>query len=205
MKKTIQTKILSSLLLSISGILFLFIEAYAQTQTDTIVISTYYPSPYGSYNKLTTKSDTFLATDNGSVGIGTTATTSTLVVGNSIPGIGLGGNTWISMGLSGAKNASGIIMGSDSVASRYLSLAWDDGNSRGQINTANSNQPLFLQNLGSGTVIIGSNTAAAKLQVFYDNNDWTLPVLRLNNSAGNQNLMDFAFNNTPHSRIRIAN
>ncbi|MBL7081374.1 MAG: hypothetical protein ISS44_02235, partial [Candidatus Omnitrophica bacterium] len=35
--------------------------------------TTYYPSPYGDYNELTTHSNTNLATDDGNVGIGTTS------------------------------------------------------------------------------------------------------------------------------------
>ncbi len=38
---------------------------------DSVTITTYYPSPYGSYNELTTTSNTYLATDEGNVGIGT--------------------------------------------------------------------------------------------------------------------------------------
>jgi len=34
------------------SVLFPFVLTFAQTDTDTIVISTYYPSPYGSYNQL---------------------------------------------------------------------------------------------------------------------------------------------------------
>jgi len=50
-------------------ILFLFIPSFA---ADEITITTYYPSPYGSYRELTTDSNTYLAISSGSVGIGTT-------------------------------------------------------------------------------------------------------------------------------------
>jgi len=40
---------------------------------EDITLTTYYPAPYGAYNELTTKGDTFLATTSGNkVGIGTT-------------------------------------------------------------------------------------------------------------------------------------
>lgn len=39
---------------------------------ESISITTYYPSPYGTYNELRTYSNTYLATDSGFVGIGTT-------------------------------------------------------------------------------------------------------------------------------------
>src|SRR3989338_251880 len=55
---------------------------FAQT-TETIQIDTYYPAPYGSYAELTTTSNTYLATEGGNVGIGTTAPSTTLqVIGN---------------------------------------------------------------------------------------------------------------------------
>ena len=50
----------------------LFLSGSAQSQSDSLTITTYYPSPYGDYNQLTTHNNTNLATDGGSVGIGTT-------------------------------------------------------------------------------------------------------------------------------------
>ena len=40
---------------------------------ENITITTYYPSPYGVYNELTTTSNAYLATTEGNVGIGTTS------------------------------------------------------------------------------------------------------------------------------------
>jgi hypothetical protein len=41
--------------------------------TENLVITTYYPAPYGGYVSLLTTNNTWLARDGGSVGIGTTA------------------------------------------------------------------------------------------------------------------------------------
>jgi hypothetical protein len=54
------------------GVILTFLS-FAYAQEETIIITTYYPSPYGEYNELTTHSNTFLATDGGNVGIGTTS------------------------------------------------------------------------------------------------------------------------------------
>jgi len=55
------------------GIFFLFaLFSFAFCEEETFTITTYYPSPYGSYNELTTYSNTYLAINGGSVGIGTT-------------------------------------------------------------------------------------------------------------------------------------
>jgi len=56
--------------------LFLFasilcLAAASASAEETITITTYYPSPYGVYNELTTYSNTYLARTSGSVGIGT--------------------------------------------------------------------------------------------------------------------------------------
>jgi len=56
--------------------LFLFasilcLAAASASAEETITIATYYPSPYGVYNELTTYSNTYLARTSGSVGIGT--------------------------------------------------------------------------------------------------------------------------------------
>ena len=59
-------KKMRALVLGLSMI-FMACAAYA----NTITLSTFYPSPYGSYQNLDTTSDTYLATDGGKVGIGT--------------------------------------------------------------------------------------------------------------------------------------
>ena len=53
--------------------------AYA-AYADNVTVSTYYPSPFGSYQKLTTTDDTNLATAGGSVMIGAGAATEKLDV-----------------------------------------------------------------------------------------------------------------------------
>ena len=62
---------------------------------ETFTITTYYPSPYGSYNELTTTGNTYLATTSGSVGIGTTAPDGKLEVSGRISQIGLGYSTYL--------------------------------------------------------------------------------------------------------------
>lgn len=58
--------------------LALFSLAFSE---ESITITTYYPSPYGSYNELSTTGDTYLAIDSGSnVGIGTTSPLSKLYI-----------------------------------------------------------------------------------------------------------------------------
>jgi len=44
----------------------------ATLMAEDITLTTYYPAPYGAYEELTTTGNTYLATDSGSVGIGTT-------------------------------------------------------------------------------------------------------------------------------------
>jgi len=52
---------------------FLVLGLGISSIAEEIILTTYYPAPYGAYVELTTTGDTYLATDSGSrVGIGTT-------------------------------------------------------------------------------------------------------------------------------------
>jgi len=63
-----MTKLSRNILLIFSVLVLFASIVFAED----ITITTYYPSPYGSYNQLTTQSNTYLATTSGTVGIGTT-------------------------------------------------------------------------------------------------------------------------------------
>jgi len=60
------------------------VSLFAQSTTETIEIATYYPAPYGSYAELTTTNNTYLATEGGNVGIGTTAPGAKLEVNGGV-------------------------------------------------------------------------------------------------------------------------
>lgn len=47
---------------------------------DEMTISTYYPAPYGVYREFITTNNTYLATDGGNVGIGTTTPAAKLTI-----------------------------------------------------------------------------------------------------------------------------
>ncbi len=64
--------------------IFLFATIPLFAQNEQLTITTYYPSPYGSYSELTTSGNTHLATASGNVGIGTTSPVAKLqVMGNN--------------------------------------------------------------------------------------------------------------------------
>ena len=56
----------------------------AQAADESLTLETYYPAPYGAYAELTTTGNTSLATDTGSVGIGTTSPQAKLDVDGGI-------------------------------------------------------------------------------------------------------------------------
>ena len=62
-------------------LMMLLISGTALAQDDeSIELTTYYPAPYGDYEELSTTGNTYLATDSGRVGIGTTGPSTILDV-----------------------------------------------------------------------------------------------------------------------------
>lgn len=79
------------------AVLFFIFCLFSAGFSEDITITTYYPSPYGSYQELRTYGNTYLATDpGGQVGIGTTTPAAKLDVNGeirlTIPVLGYGGD-----------------------------------------------------------------------------------------------------------------
>ncbi|MFH0912690.1 MAG: hypothetical protein V1884_00175 [Candidatus Omnitrophota bacterium] len=78
---------------AVAVILFLIlgVVSFAFCEEESYTITTYYPSPYGVYNELTTYSNTNLAIQSGKVGIGTTSPSVKLhVYGDGAAGLAVG-------------------------------------------------------------------------------------------------------------------
>ena len=74
-----------NILFSLSLTLLLLAFSSFASADETLTVTTYYPSPYGSYNQLTTTGDTYLATTSANkVGIGTTSPAEKLEVSGNI-------------------------------------------------------------------------------------------------------------------------
>ncbi len=127
------------------GIMLTFLS-FAYAQEETITITTYYPSPYGEYNELRTHSNTYLATDSGSVGIGTM----NLESGRKLEVVG-----------GGTDRHTASFIGSDGtgIALGYVSNFPNKGSI--QAFNKNENPPArykdLLFNVGGGNVGIGTD------------------------------------------------
>jgi len=143
----------------ISSVVFPIFSRPAPAADESITLETYYPAPYGIYNELTTTGKTLLATEGGSVGIGTM---------NPMPTQKLfikGGNVFLETqelntdrrGLI-VDNTSGlygaVMSGGEHATGLAFYTAWDGGASNARMVVSNT-----------GNVGIGTPTPGAKLEV----------------------------------------
>ena len=156
-------------------ITMLVIAAWATNgYADEVRISTYYPSPYGSYKNLDTTEDTHLATTQGNVGIGTAAPTDKLNV--------QGGNIGLQGGNIQMDNAASIGVGSNQARTIYDGTA---GNAFAALEVGGQER---MRLVNGGAVGIGVNAPARFLDVkgsvaagqhtagFRDNNDYGVAI-----------------------------
>lgn len=139
---------------------------------DSVTITTYYPSPYGSYNELTTSSNTYLATTSGNVGVGTTSpshkfevqggeiyasNSGNAITGRSTGGIGVYGDTdaafGAGIGVYGRNTSSGSGVAGTSVSGRGVSGV--SGSGRGVYGMSVSEYSGYFEG-GSGVKIVGN-------------------------------------------------
>ena len=158
-------------LVLVSAMAMIAFAAYA----DNVSISTYYPSPYGSYQNLTTTTDTYLATTSGKVGIGTTSPGAKLDIGaGAAP---RGGNTDLLIGTGGNVPQIELYHTSKSSA-----ISYDGATLNFYTNGGSWVQGMVIDN--SGNVGIGTtNPGVYKLNVAGTANiDGTI---RIKDAAGN--------------------
>jgi hypothetical protein len=133
--------------------LFIGLALSRQSWAEEVKVTTYYPSPAGDYNELRTSGNTYLATNSGSVGIGTLNPTNAVVDINTRVGgaaglrVGAGSGIGTVRLASGSNVYPGYIDWTNASGARLAYLGYDSG----------TNLNWTLQN-GAGLQILGGNT-----------------------------------------------
>jgi len=156
-------KILVALIL-VCSLWFLVTFVYAQQQ-ESITITTYYPSPYGVYKELTTTDNTYLATQGGNVGIGTTNPGAKLDVAGRIWQTGTGKSVFLGEGAGASDDLSdnqnvfvGYQAGYSNTIGIYNVAVGDFAlyyNTTGWNNIALGRSALYSNTTGSSNIAIG--------------------------------------------------
>ena len=156
-----KTKI--SLAVAASLAVFLSAAAFAEE----VKLSTYYPSPYGSYKNLDSSSDTHLATTSGKVGIGTAGPKFLLDVG------GTPANTNVSTVGIRATNVEPALALFGSTANKALYLGYEPTGDYSWIfaydRAGNTSKNIVLNQFG-GNVGIGTTTPASGMKLDVNGN-----------------------------------
>jgi hypothetical protein len=102
-----------------SGLIIFVLLPFFAFADETLTITTYYPSPYGSYNQLTTASTTYLAYSSGNVGIGTTSPSAKLQV---LLNGGNGANGLSDYGIATTASSGQATLGAEYIGDGYANL-----------------------------------------------------------------------------------
>lgn len=136
--------------------LFCVLCAGVYSIAEEITLTTYYPAPYGAYDELTTTSNTYLATDSGSVGIGTTSPNYELHIHDASAA-----NSWLqfTQADTGTTTADGFIVGTDNnERARLINRENTD-----MVFSTNNTTRLTIQ--AGGDVVINNNVDADSYSV----------------------------------------
>lgn len=177
MKKSRRTKRTALGRRELAGLALLAAVVFgpAALSTESLTLTTYYPSPYGVYNEMRTTGNALLAYSGGAVGVGTTSPSAKLDVNGSTNISGttvIGGNTTVNadaqiqrVGVNGAINdiyATGI-----SVTGKNIHVQGNENSQWLRVGDAWSMNGIYSE---AGDVVVGA--ATGKIHIGADDSQY---------------------------------
>ena len=168
----------------------LFFSVMAYAMAADITLTTYYPSPRGVYRELRTTDNTYLATQGGNVGIGTTGPLTKFHVSNGASGFTGGGFTQqvrvenngdVGIGLY-TPTANNVIIGQATPLDQTSAYIQFNGPNRYMsFHTVNGAERMRIDN--SGNVGIGTTGPSDKLEALSGNGSYIKSAATQSGSA----------------------
>jgi hypothetical protein len=147
--------------------IFIFLLLPLMVSAEDITITTYYPSPYGSYDELQTANNTYLATGGGFVGIGNTTASEKLDVTGNVRATGMitGNVVRANNGFQGRGIVNQIMSASPNTDINYAGGVYSNMNGMSLTLTTTATQSILLVLWNAGICQVDAAMAGSIVHV----------------------------------------